>query len=120
MVTDASVCTPHAVMGNLNGASAAQFTHLLAAFRKGSSETGHVEGRNVTVEYRYADGEYNRLPALAADLVDRRVAAIVATAGTPTILPSALKGVVPTNYPGPMSEVGHERPRGSKPHVHAS
>jgi putative tryptophan/tyrosine transport system substrate-binding protein len=73
------------VIGYLNGASAAQFPHLLAAFRKDLSETGHAEGRNVTIEYRYADGQYDRLPALAADLVDRRVAAIVATAGTPTI-----------------------------------
>jgi ABC-type uncharacterized transport system substrate-binding protein len=73
------------VIGYLNGASAAQFPHLLAAFRKGLSETGHAEGRNVTIEYRYADGQYDRLAALAADLVDRRVAAIVATAGTPTI-----------------------------------
>src|SRR5262245_25157662 len=73
------------VIGYLNGASAAQFTHLLAAFRKGLSETGHSEGRNVAIEYRYADGQYDRLPALAADLVDRRVAIIVATAGTPTI-----------------------------------
>jgi putative ABC transport system substrate-binding protein len=73
------------VIGYLNGASAAQFPHLLAAFRKGLSETGHAEGRNVTIEYRYADGQYDRLPALAADLVERRVAAIVATAGTPTI-----------------------------------
>jgi putative ABC transport system substrate-binding protein len=73
------------VIGYLNGASAAQFTHLLAAFRKGLSETGHAEGRNVAIEYRYADGQYDRLPALAADLVERRVAAIVATAGTPTI-----------------------------------
>jgi putative ABC transport system substrate-binding protein len=73
------------VIGYLNGASAAQFTHLLAAFRKGLSETGHAEGRHVAIEYRYADGQYDRLPALAADLVDRRVTAIVATAGTPTI-----------------------------------
>jgi putative tryptophan/tyrosine transport system substrate-binding protein len=73
------------VVGYLNGASPTQFTHLLAAFRKGLNETGYAEGRNVAIEYRYADGQYDRLPALAADLVDRRVAAIVATAGTPTI-----------------------------------
>jgi putative tryptophan/tyrosine transport system substrate-binding protein len=73
------------VIGYLNGASAAQFPHLLAGFRKGLIETGYTEGRNVTIEYRYADGQYDRLPALAADLVSRRVSAIVATAGTPTI-----------------------------------
>jgi putative ABC transport system substrate-binding protein len=73
------------VIGYLNGASAAEFPHLLAGFRKGLIETGYAEGRNVTIEYRYADGHYDRLPALAADLVDRKVSVIVATAGTPTI-----------------------------------
>jgi putative ABC transport system substrate-binding protein len=73
------------VIGYLNGASAAEFPHLVAAFHKGLIETGYTEGRNVAVEYRYADGRYDRLPALAADLVSRRVSAIVATAGTPTI-----------------------------------
>jgi putative tryptophan/tyrosine transport system substrate-binding protein len=73
------------IIGYLNGASSAQFTHLLAAFRKGLSETGYAEGRNVAIEYRYADGQYDRLPALAADLANQRVAVIVATAGTPTI-----------------------------------
>src|SRR5262245_4299424 len=73
------------VIGYLNGASSTQFTHLLAAFRKGLGETGYAEGRNVAIEYRYADGQYDRLPALAADLVNQRVAILVATAGTPTI-----------------------------------
>src|SRR5262245_33837938 len=77
--------SPMPVIGYLNGASSTQFTHLLAAFRKGLNETGHAEGRNVAIEYRYADGQYDRLPGLAGDLVNRRVAAIVATAGTPTI-----------------------------------
>jgi putative ABC transport system substrate-binding protein len=82
------------VIGYLNGASSTQFTHLLAAFRNGLSETGYAEGRNVAIEFRYADGQYDRLPALAADLVNRRVAAIVATAGTPTI--RAAKAATPT------------------------
>ena len=73
------------VIGYLNGASAAQFPLLLAGFHKGLSETGYSEGRNVAFEYRYADGQYDRLPALAADLVSRQVSVIVATAGTPTI-----------------------------------
>jgi putative ABC transport system substrate-binding protein len=73
------------VIGYLNGASAAEFPHLLSAFRKGLSETGYAEGRNLTIEYRYADGKYDRLPALAADLVGRKVSVLVATAGTPTI-----------------------------------
>jgi ABC-type uncharacterized transport system substrate-binding protein len=73
------------VIGYLNGASAAEFPHLLAGFRRGLSETGYVEGSNITIEYRYADGRYDRLPALAVDLVGRQVSVIVATAGTPTI-----------------------------------
>jgi putative tryptophan/tyrosine transport system substrate-binding protein len=55
---------------------------LVAAFRKGLGETGYVEGRNVTVEYHYLEGQYDRLPALMADLVRRRVA-VIATPGTP-------------------------------------
>ena len=76
---------PMPVIGYLNGASAAEFPHLLAAFRKGLIETGFTESRNLTMEYRYADGQYARLPALAADLVSRPVSVIVATAGTPTV-----------------------------------
>ena len=56
------------VVGYLNGASAAQFPQLLAGFHKGLGKTGYSEGRNVALEYRYAEGQYDRLPALAADL----------------------------------------------------
>ena len=64
----------------LLGLSADPTAHIVAAFRQGLNETGFVEGRNVTVEYRWAEGQYDRLPALAAELVRRQVAVIVAGA----------------------------------------
>ena len=76
------------VIGFLNGASyQLSAAHLVAAFHQGLAETGYVEGRNVYFDYRSADGQYDRLPALAADLVRRQVTVIVAT-GTPTGLPA--------------------------------
>ncbi len=75
------------VIGFLNGASYDLSKHLVRAFHQGLSETGHVEGRNVAIEYRSAEGQYDRLPALAADLVRRQVSVIAAT-GTPTGLPA--------------------------------
>jgi putative tryptophan/tyrosine transport system substrate-binding protein len=66
------------VIGYLATGSAEVMSHRLAAFRKGLSETGYVEGHNLTIEYRWAQDEYDRLPELAADLVRRRVAVIAA------------------------------------------
>src|SRR5215467_4865110 len=57
------------LIGFLNTRAPEQDAHLLAAFRQGLTETGYVEGRNVTIEYRWAEGHNDRLPALAADLV---------------------------------------------------
>ena len=74
------------VIGALNSAAAAPIAPLLAAFRIGLGEAGYVEGQNLAVEYRLAEGQYDRLPSLAADLVRRRVAVIATGGGTVSAL----------------------------------
>jgi putative ABC transport system substrate-binding protein len=69
------------VIGLLHGQSAGTFSHLLAAFKQGLAEAGYVEGRNLRIEYRWAEGRPDRLPALASELVNLRVAVIVAVGG---------------------------------------
>jgi hypothetical protein len=76
------------VIGFLGGGSAETDENRARAFRQGLSETGYVEGNNVTIEYRWAEGQYNRFPALAADLVRRRVDVIAAFGGTASALPA--------------------------------
>jgi putative tryptophan/tyrosine transport system substrate-binding protein len=73
------------VIGFLNGASREEWTPFPAAFRQGLNEAGYFEGQNVTIEYRWAESQYDRLPALAADLVRRSVTVIAATT-TPAVL----------------------------------
>jgi putative ABC transport system substrate-binding protein len=70
------------VVGYLNAGSAEANRDVVQAFRKGLSETGYVEGQNVAVEYRWAEGQYDRLPDMANDLVRRRVAVIVTPLST--------------------------------------
>jgi putative ABC transport system substrate-binding protein len=74
------------VIGYLHSGSAGPYAHLVAAFQQGLKETGTVEGSNVAIEYRWAEGRYDRLPALAADLVGRHVALLVAQGCDPPVL----------------------------------
>jgi putative tryptophan/tyrosine transport system substrate-binding protein len=77
---------PMPVIGYLSSRSPGDSAALLAAFRKGLGETGFIEGQNVAIEYRWAEGQYERLPAQAADLARQGVAVLVTTGGEPSAL----------------------------------
>jgi putative ABC transport system substrate-binding protein len=83
------------VIGWLSSGSAEGYVEELAAFRRGLAENGNVEGRNVAVEYRWADGHYDRLRALATDLIDRKVAVIAAGGGVTGYVAKALTTTIP-------------------------
>ena len=83
-------------VGFLNALGQNDRPNLPAAFRRGLSETGHVDGRNVRIAYRSGENQHERLPALAADLVGRKVAVIAATGGGASIL-AAMAGTLQTD-----------------------
>src|SRR5450759_3901921 len=74
------------VIGFLHSGSPGPFAYQVAAFNQGLNETGYVEGQNVAIEYRWAEGQYDRLPALAADLVGRKVSVLAPAGGIPPAL----------------------------------
>jgi putative ABC transport system substrate-binding protein len=80
------------LVGFLGPASPTEYAHLVAAFRQGLSETGYVEGQNLAIEFRWAEGKYDRLPAFAAELVSRQVSVIAGMS-----LPAALAAKAATS-----------------------
>src|SRR5262249_12811579 len=83
------------VIGFLNGASPDGYVPMVVAFRQGLKEAGYVDGQNATIEYRWAENHYDRLPALAADLVQQRVTVIVATTTPAALAAKAATSTVP-------------------------
>jgi ABC-type uncharacterized transport system substrate-binding protein len=83
------------VVGTLSSGSLSAFTHLLGAFRQGLKETGYIEGQNVTIESRWAEGQFARLPELATELLQRRAAVVVTTGGDSTLAAKAASSTVP-------------------------
>jgi ABC-type uncharacterized transport system substrate-binding protein len=83
------------VIGFLSGGSPGPFAYLVRAFRQGLNDTGYVEGQNLAIEFRWADGQYDRLPALVADLVGRQVSVLVATTTPAALAAKAATTTIP-------------------------
>jgi putative tryptophan/tyrosine transport system substrate-binding protein len=94
------------VIGILSPASYAPFSTLVTAFRRGLSEAGYVEGENLAIEYRFAEGHYDRLPALAADLVGRKVDLIMANSPPAALAAKSATSTIPIVFRGGTDPVG--------------
>src|SRR5437773_605666 len=88
-------------IGFLNSGSPNERAHLVEAFRQGLKEGGYVDGRDVAIEYRWAEGRYDRLPRLANELVDRKVAVIVASGSVaPALAAKSATSTIPIVFTG--------------------
>ncbi len=103
------------VIGFLNSASPQPFANYVAGFRTGLKETGYIDGQNVAIEFRWADGHYDRLPEMVADLVRRKVAVLVATGGAPSVVAAkAATSTIPivfTSGVDPIQTRAHHQPQ---------
>jgi putative tryptophan/tyrosine transport system substrate-binding protein len=97
------------LVGFLNGQTAGGYAHVVAAFKQGLNETGFVEDQNVTIEYRWADQHFDRLPELAADLVRRQPTVLVATGGAAQMAVFAATKTIPivASFGGDPVRLGH-------------
>jgi putative ABC transport system substrate-binding protein len=93
------------VVGFFRGAPAAGSEHFVAAFRLGLKDAGYIDGQNVTIEYRWTDGQYDRLPTLAADLVRRRVAVIAASGNAAALAAKAATTTIPIVFGAALDPV---------------
>src|SRR6516225_3618772 len=104
------------VVGFLNSASPDGYVPMVAAFHQGLEEAGYVDGQNATIEYLWAENHYDRLPALAADLVQQKVTVIAATTTPAALAAKAATSTVPivftraVHYPQDGQDAWHHRP----------
>jgi len=95
------------VIGVLSTGSPSATTEVMGAFRQGLSEAGYVEGQNLAIEYRWAEGNYDRLPALAADLVGRKVDLIMASSPPSALAAKSATSTIPIVFRGGSDPVGY-------------
>src|SRR5436190_19984865 len=93
------------VIGFLGSESPDPFASRLRAFREGLRETGYIEGRNVTIEFRWVEGQYDRLPEMAADLVRHQVSVIVANGPSAALAAKAATSTLPIVFSGGIDPV---------------